>query len=179
MRLEMRPVMRRVTRRGRLAVLLAVAVLPLSAFASAVHGGARRGSAADQVHLSAYSHMRSHMRGRTTWDSVFNAEQAARGQATYGRTCARCHQPSLGGADESPALTGGTFVSNWNSHSLYELHDRIMSSMPTDTPGTYRRSDVVDVIAYVLSANGFPAGTRELVASDDSLKAIGFVSAKP
>lgn len=119
------------------------------------------------------------VRGRTTWDSVFSAEQATRGQATYGRTCSRCHQPSLGGADESPALTGGTFMSNWNSHTLYELHDRVMSSMPTDTPGTYSRQDVADVMAYLLSANGFPAGSAALSSVADSLKGILFVVAKP
>ncbi len=117
--------------------------------------------------------------GRTVWDSVFTAEQATRGQATYGRTCSRCHQPSLGGADESPALTGGTFLSNWNGHTLYELHDRIISSMPTDTPGTYKREDVADVMAYVLSVNGFPAGKSELSSLADTLKTINFVSTKP
>jgi S-disulfanyl-L-cysteine oxidoreductase SoxD len=143
-----------------LAVLTAVVVLPVTAFV--------RGTSA-----------RPPVAGRTVWDSVFTAEQAARGQATYGRTCSRCHQPSLGGADESPALTGGTFLSNWDGHTMYELHDRVMSSMPTDTPGTYKPEDVADVLAYVLSVNGFPAGKMVLPFVNDSLKAIAFVTAKP
>jgi len=141
-------------------MLIAVAVLPATAF---VNG----------------SNARPVMGGRTVWDSVFTAEQAARGQATYAKTCSRCHQPSLGGADESPALTGGTFLSNWNGHTMYELHDRVMSSMPTDTPGTYKREDVADVLAYVLSVNGFPAGAVALPFVNDSLKAIAFVTTKP
>jgi cytochrome c len=143
-----------------LAVLTAVVVLPVTAFVN--------GTSTRRV-----------VPGRTVWDSVFSAEQATRGQATYARTCSRCHQPSLGGADESPALTGGTFLSNWSGHTMYELHDRVMSSMPTDTPGTYTREDVADVLAYVLSVNGFPAGKLALPFMNDSLKAIAFVSAKP
>jgi S-disulfanyl-L-cysteine oxidoreductase SoxD len=144
-----------------MALGTALLVVPAMAFVSGSHGAT----------LST--------RGRTTWDSVFSAEQATRGQATYGRTCSRCHQASLGGADEAPALTGGAFLSNWNGHTLYELHDRIGSSMPTDTPGTYKREDIADVIAYMLSVNGFPAGQTALPFVDDSLKGIAFVAAKP
>jgi mono/diheme cytochrome c family protein len=152
-----------VTAPSRALVLLAsVVLLPLYAF----------------VDARAVPH-RAHRTTLTVWDSVFSADQAARGQATYGRTCSRCHQPSLGGADESPALAGGSFMSNWNGHTMYELHDRVMSSMPTDTPGSYKREDVADVLAYVLSVNGFPAGKKELANTDSALKSIAFVSTKP
>ncbi len=116
---------------------------------------------------------------RTTWDSVFTAEQAARGQAAYGRTCSRCHQPALGGADQSPPLTGGGFLSSWNGQTLGDLHDRVRSSMPTDDPGIYSRQDVADVIAYVLSFNGYPSGTSELPVDDGALRAIVWASSKP
>ncbi|MEO7521349.1 MAG: c-type cytochrome [Gemmatimonas sp.] len=116
---------------------------------------------------------------RTTWDSVFNASQAARGETTYTRTCARCHRATLAGADESPALTGSMFMSGWNGQTLYDLHDRIRTSMPSDTPGTYSRKDIADVIAYMLSFNGFPAGAVELPVDDEALKSILFVATKP
>ncbi len=116
---------------------------------------------------------------RTTWDSVFTAEQAARGQTAYARTCSRCHQPALGGADESPPLAGGAFLSSWNGQTLGELHDRVRTSMPTDDPGIYSRQEVADVIAYVLSFNGYPAGNSELPVDDGALRAIVFSSTKP
>jgi len=116
---------------------------------------------------------------RTTWDSVFSASQAARGETTYTRTCARCHKATLAGADESPALAGSTFMAGWNGQTLYDLHDRIRTSMPTDTPGTYSRKDIADVIAYVLSFNGFPAGKGELPVDDSALREIRFVTVKP
>lgn len=119
------------------------------------------------------------VRARTTWDSVYTAEQAGRGESTYARTCSRCHRAELGGADESPALTGGAFMGAWNGVTLHELHDRIRTTMPTDTPGTYSRQDVSDVMAYMLKYNRFPAGKTELPTGDEELEAITFVSAKP
>lgn len=116
---------------------------------------------------------------RTTWDSVFSAPQAARGETTYARTCSRCHGPALAGADEAPALAGSAFLSSWNGQTLGELHTRIRTTMPTDTPGTYQRRDVADVIAYVLSYNRFPAGSSELPTGDEELKGITFVAARP
>lgn len=116
---------------------------------------------------------------RTTWDSVYSAEQAGRGETTYLHTCSRCHQPSLGGADEAPALTGSAFLSAWNGQTLGDLHERVRTTMPTDTPGTYSRQDISDVIAYVLKFNQFPAGKIPLPTGDEELKGITFVTVKP
>lgn len=141
-------------------ILLAATVLPAFAFAS-----------------ESVTHA-SH-RARTTWDSVYTTEQAGRGETTYSKTCARCHQASLGGADEAPALTGPAFMGSWNGQTLQSLHDRVRTTMPTDTPGTYSRQDIADVMAYMLKFNQFPAGKTELPSSDEELKAITFVSTKP
>lgn len=155
----------------RLIPLLAIGMLPAIAFASGQRVGERQAGA-----------HRASARGqneRTTWDSVFSVEQAVRGESTYTRTCTRCHQASLGGADESPALTGSAFMSAWNGQTLHDLHDRVRTSMPTDTPGVFSRQEVTDVIAYVLRYNGFPAGVEPMPSSDDALRGIRFVSTKP
>jgi mono/diheme cytochrome c family protein len=116
---------------------------------------------------------------RSVWDSVFTLSQAARGEASYGKSCARCHQASLGGADETPALTGSGFLGNWNGLTLGDLHDRIRKTMPTDSVGIYDRQLVTDVIAFVLKANGFPAGSTELASDTDVLKDIRVQATKP
>ncbi len=116
---------------------------------------------------------------RSTWDSVYTVEQAARGEKTYGETCARCHRATLGGGDEAPALTGSAFMSSWSGQTLHELHERVRTTMPTDTPAVYSRQQVTDVIAYMLRFNGFPAGATELTHADDALKTIRFLEAKP
>jgi len=143
-------------------VVGAAALLPAFAFAH------------DAVHASNRT-----FPARTTWDSVYSADQATRGESTYAKTCSRCHKPALGGADEAPALTGGAFMGSWNGQTLFDLHDRIRTSMPTDTPGTYSRQEIADVIAYMLKFNQFPAGKTELSIGDEELKSIAFVSAKP
>ncbi|MEO7358903.1 MAG: cytochrome c [Gemmatimonadaceae bacterium] len=141
-------------------ILLAATLLPAFAFASE-------------------SAARSTRRALTTWDSVYTIEQAGRGETTYATTCSRCHQAALGGADEAPALTGSAFMGSWNGQTLQSLHDRVRTTMPTDTPGTYSRQDIADVLAYMLKFNQFPAGKTELPSGDEELKAITFVSTKP
>ena len=116
---------------------------------------------------------------RTTWDSVFTVEQAARGEIAYEATCAKCHQQSLSGADAAPALAGGTFLGNWNGLSIAELHDRVRQTMPPADPGKYGRQHVTDVIAYMLSVNGFPAGRAELPVEAASLQGIRILATRP
>jgi mono/diheme cytochrome c family protein len=149
------------TRSPRLVLLaLLVAIVPLTAMTVR---SARASAAAE----------------RTTWDSVYTASQASRGETAYAKTCARCHGASLGGGDESPALTGGNFLGNWNGLPLSELQKRIKTTMPSDTVGIYDIQLVTDVIAFMLRANGFPAGTAELPKDAEPLKEIVVKAGKP
>ena len=51
--------------------------------------------------------------------------------------------------------------------------------MPSDSVGIYNRTAVVTVMAYLLKANGFPAGSADLPEAADSLKDIMLQTAKP
>jgi quinoprotein glucose dehydrogenase len=115
----------------------------------------------------------------TTWDSVYSASQAGRGETAYVKGCARCHQASLAGADQSPPLLGAGFLGNWNGLPLSDLADRIRTTMPSDSIGLYDRQFVIDVIAYILNANGFPAGAADLTPDAERLKTITVQAAKP
>lgn len=115
----------------------------------------------------------------TTWDSVYSAAQASRGETLYVKSCARCHQASLGGADESPALIGSGFLGNWNGLPLSDLQTRIRTTMPTDSIGIYDRQLVTDVMAYMLKMNGFPAGAADLPKDLDPLRDIVVQASKP
>lgn len=117
--------------------------------------------------------------GRTVWDSVYSAAQAARGDTAYVKSCARCHGASLGGADQSPPLAGASFLGNWNALPLSELHSRIKTTMPSDSIGVLDGKLVTDVIAYLLKANGFPEGARELSTNTDSLAEIELRTRRP
>ena len=78
----------------------------------------------------------------------------------------------------TPPLVGGAFTSNWNDLTVGDLFDRIRTTMPLDNPGRLSRTQTADVIAFVLKANNWPAGTTELPA-DSALKQIRIAAVKP
>jgi mono/diheme cytochrome c family protein len=116
---------------------------------------------------------------RSVWDGVYSEAQARRGAAVYERHCAKCHGSSLEGGESAGPLTGATFTANRNGVSVADLFERTRVSMPLDRPGTLTRQQTADVLAYVLSANGFPAGKTELARQPELLKAIRLDATRP
>jgi len=116
---------------------------------------------------------------RTVWSGVYTETQSKRGEAIYLEMCANCHGAELEGLDMSPALAGATFSSNWNELTMGDLADRIRISMPADRPGTMTRSQVADVMAFMLKANRFPTGEADLPQEVPILKQIRIVAEKP
>jgi mono/diheme cytochrome c family protein len=114
----------------------------------------------------------------SVWQGVYTEEQAKRGQPLYGKYCASCHGEQLTGGEDSPPLTGGAFLANWNGLTLGDLFERIRVSMPQDRPGRLTRQQNADILAYVLGANQFPAGQAELPTETERLKQIRFEAAK-
>jgi len=123
--------------------------------------------------------VRSRPAARTVWDSVYSANQAARGETAYAKGCARCHGAALTGGDQATPLTGPAFLGNWNGQSLIDLQQRIKTTMPSDSIGIYDQKFITDVVAFMLKANGFPAGQAELSTENDSLKTIVIRASRP
>ena len=99
---------------------------------------------------------------RSVWDGVYSKEQAKRGQAVYERECARCHGQSLEGGENAPALAGADFLNRWNGKTAGAFYEKLRKTMPTDDPGNLSTREYADLAAYTFSANGFPAGDKEL-----------------
>jgi mono/diheme cytochrome c family protein len=99
---------------------------------------------------------------RTAKDGVYTKEQAARGQAVYREECAKCHAENLTGGDGSPELTGPDFLKRWNGRTVGDLFEFMRKTMPTDDPGHLSMRQYSDLAAFLLSANEFPAGAKEL-----------------
>jgi mono/diheme cytochrome c family protein len=116
--------------------------------------------------------------GKSTQDGIFTAAQATRGEAVFTRACASCHQADLSGDGQTPALVGKDFNVDFTDTTVGDLYDRTKVSMPADKPGSLTPGEAVDVIAFILSKGGFPAGTAELLADPAALKAIKFVASK-
>jgi aldose sugar dehydrogenase len=109
---------------------------------------------------------------RTVGDGVYTQGQANRGKTAYAEHCAGCHGAGLGGGDETPGLTGDKFLANWQNRSLGELFENVRATMPADVPGTLSRQTNSDILAYILAANKFPAGGRELSTQSEELNQI-------
>ena len=116
---------------------------------------------------------------RSVWEKVFTAEQAKRGQAVYSADCAACHGAMLDGIDAAPALLGGGFMGRWDGVNLGDMVERIRVSMPLSDPASLSRQQVVDLLSYILSANGVPAGDAELPPEPARLGQIVFRASRP
>jgi mono/diheme cytochrome c family protein len=116
---------------------------------------------------------------RSVWDGVYTDAQAKRGEALYGQNCASCHGVALEGIETAGPLTGARFTANWNGVTVGDMFDRVRVSMPHDRPGTLSRQQTADVLAYVFSANRFPAGKAELARQTEMLKQIKFEATRP
>jgi S-disulfanyl-L-cysteine oxidoreductase SoxD len=115
----------------------------------------------------------------TTWSGVYTEAQAKTGQEAYVKACAECHGQDLAGDGYAPGLKGTDFMTNWGGLSVGELFDRIRVSMPPSNPSSVPAKEKADIVAYILKESGFPAGTTELPAAVDELKAIKIEANKP
>ena len=115
----------------------------------------------------------------SVWDGVYTQAQASRGQAAYTSSCAACHGDQLTGGETAPPLAGGEFLSNWNGMTVGQLFDRIRTGMPPDAPGKVERDSKVDIVAYLLASNKFPAGDKELPTQTAMMNTIQIDAEKP
>ena len=103
---------------------------------------------------------------------VYTEDQARRGKAQYAGACGSCHGGSLAGGGQMPALAGGEFLMRWDNRTIGELFERIRTSMPYDAPGSLSSETYIDIVAFLLEANSFPAGPEGLRNDLDALKSM-------
>jgi len=97
---------------------------------------------------------------KTLWDGVYTADQASRGNAVFGTTCANCH--TLDSQGRRP-LSGKTFWDSYTQKTVGDLFTFMQKNMPNGNGGSLSESTYADLVALVLQSNGVPAGTTELV----------------
>ncbi len=91
----------------------------------------------------------------------YTSAQASRGTGVYGQFCGQCHGANLQG-DSGPSLSGQAFHQAYGAGTAAQLYDFISRQMPQDKPGSLSRQQYLDVTAYILARNGFPAGNTSL-----------------
>jgi mono/diheme cytochrome c family protein len=106
---------------------------------------------------------------KTVWDGVYTEAQAADGRAQYETTCSRCHASDLSG-NVGTSLKGDVFIRDWAGKTVAGFYDRMKTTMPRGAPGSLSDTAYLNIVAYVLQANGFPAKDAEL--KPDQLQSI-------
>ncbi|HEY6341527.1 MAG TPA: cytochrome c [Bryobacteraceae bacterium] len=109
------------------------------------------------------------------WDGVYTTAQAERGKTAFETSCINCHDRDLAGSVRGPALRGDKFMLDWQDGSVNNLFTKIRFSMPATYPDSVSDEVKLDIVAYLLQANGFPAGAEELKIDADRLEAIQIV----
>lgn len=105
---------------------------------------------------------------------TFTSAQAELGKTAFTQSCVRCHGANLDDGEFGPALRGSAFKTHWAGRSVLELYTLTKNSMPPGATGQLGDDVYAQLIAYVLSANGFSASSRELPSSDAGLAAMVF-----
>jgi len=100
---------------------------------------------------------------RTTQGGVYTTEQAERGKDSYKQACAGCHPLDW---------YRGAAMKSWDGAPLFNLYDVVATTMPQHNPGSLKRREYLDLLAYILSLNDMPAGSEELPATPEALKKI-------
>ncbi len=97
---------------------------------------------------------------------IYSEPQAKSGQTIYRRACSSCHGEDLAGREHAPALKGDPFWQEWDQQKARLLYRRIISTMPSDDPGSLPEKDVIDIVAYLLKENGLPPGTQAIESAN-------------
>lgn len=98
-------------------------------------------------------------------DGVFTQEQVNRGKTAYEDQCATCHGFDLVSDSGAPNLVMPAFRFGWHGRTIAQKLEQIRMTMPPGFPESMSDQQYLDVIAYILHFNEYPAGDRELDAN--------------
>lgn len=105
----------------------------------------------------------------------YTEEQIARGEDAYVDECGICHGRGLGGDGESPGLIGNFFSNNWfGENPASKFFSFISNAMPQQAPGSLEPQMYADIMAYIVSRNGYPGGDAELPSDVEVLDTLTF-----
>jgi polar amino acid transport system substrate-binding protein len=98
--------------------------------------------------------------------ALYTEDQATKGALAYFKNCAMCHAPLLDGQSagySGPALKGPEFADPSYNFHLSDIFNFVAKLMPAATPGSLTHEQDVEIMAFILQQNGYPAGSKELV----------------
>lgn len=100
----------------------------------------------------------------TSNDGIYTKAQADGARKQFDKICADCHPFTVAAKKKPKDLPLGDepFFENWTGRPLTELVTVIALTMPNDGSAVVTEAEAVDLVAYILQQNGFPAGSKPL-----------------
>jgi polar amino acid transport system substrate-binding protein len=98
--------------------------------------------------------------------ALYTEEQATKGELAYYQNCSMCHGPKLDGQEggySGPALVGKDFADPSYDFHVSDIFNFVAKQMPAATPGSLPHDVDVQIMAFILKKNGYPAGAKKLV----------------
>jgi hypothetical protein len=101
---------------------------------------------------------------KTSNDGIYTKAQADGAKAQYDTLCLECHTFTVETKKKPEDLPLGDepFFKAWAGKSIEELVSVIVLTMPNDGSAVVNEDEALNLMAYVLQQNGFPAGTSPL-----------------
>jgi mono/diheme cytochrome c family protein len=93
--------------------------------------------------------------------ALYTAAQASAGLGKFLGNCGMCHGAKLQGMS-GPSLKGPNFASDKANFSVSDVFTIVSQNMPATNPGSLEHDDYVEIMAYLLQENGYPAGSTAL-----------------
>ena len=93
--------------------------------------------------------------------ALFTQTQAASGKLKFEDHCAFCHGSTLAGR-AGPALKGPHFAPVKADFHIADIFGIVSKNMPATEPGSLPQGDYVEIMAFILQQNGYPAGNNAL-----------------
>ena len=110
--------------------------------------------------------------------ALYTKAQAQQGRAVFEQHCAVCHGRHLEGR-VGPALKGERFASVKAGFTIQEIFDFLSVEMPAYAPGSLTGRQYLEITAFLLQQNGYPAGKTALTAQIASRSTVALVYREP
>ena len=107
---------------------------------------------------------------KTSNDGVYTKAQADGAKAQFDKICAECHPFTVAEKKKIKDIPLGDepFFENWEGRALSEIVTTVVLTMPNDGSAVVSDEEALDLVAYILQKNGFPAGSSPLTTTTAS-----------
>ena len=107
--------------------------------------------------------------------AIYTAAQATAGHADFETHCSMCHGKNLQGI-AGPTLIGQSFASKSNNYTVAAIFDELSQQMPAGAPASLTNTQYADIMAFILSKNGYPAGSTPLTFEGAQSSTVKLIS---